>query len=77
MSDRPDWFSRPIISPIGQHDVETVKLAQLLVRVPQTGVMDGATVSAIRGIQRMFNLPVTGVLDLETAKALDSLRWVE
>lgn len=77
MSDRPDWFSRPIISPLGQHDAQTIKLAQLLVRVPQTGVMDGATVSALRGIQRMFNLPVSGALDLETARALDSLRWVE
>lgn len=77
MDDRPEWFRRMVLSPVSGPDNEQVRVAQLLLRVPVTGVMDTATVASLRGIQRLFNLPVTGGLDLETAKALDSLRWVD
>lgn len=73
----PDWYPPTPVRSILDNRVETVLAAQLILRVPQTGRMDTATISAIRGVQLLFNLPITGNLDSETAKALDSLRWVD
>lgn len=77
MSDRPEWYPSSPVSSVLHHGAETVRAAQLILQVPQTGSMDTATVTSLRGIQRLFNLPVTGSLNLETAKAIDSLRWVD
>ncbi|MBA2951446.1 peptidoglycan-binding domain-containing protein [Streptomyces himalayensis] len=51
-----------------------MRTAQRALSVDETGVMDDATKSALRGVQKLFNLPVTGVLDKPTAQALDRLR---
>lgn len=65
---------RVIIAPANEAERDAVRTAQRALLVDETGDMDDATKSALRGVQNLFKLPVTGVLDRPTAQALDRLR---
>ncbi|MFC8490710.1 peptidoglycan-binding domain-containing protein [Streptomyces sp. NPDC057235] len=65
---------RVIIAPANQAEREAVRTAQRALRLAETGEMDEATRTKLRGIQQLFKLPVSGVLDRRTCEALDKLR---
>lgn len=71
---KPTWFKRTIIRPSNQFERDAVTHVQRILRCPETGEMDEATISHIRGLQQLFGLRVTGVLDEDTAKQVDRLR---
>jgi hypothetical protein len=72
----PAWLPRaPIIAPSTKPEKAAVCLAQRVLRVPETGSLDDATTSALRGLQALFKLDPTGYLDEKTAKLIDRLRW--
>lgn len=71
---KPEWFERDIVSPANDGERETVRLAQRVLRAPETGEMDTATRVALRGAQYLFGIEVTGNLDLATAEVIDGLR---
>jgi peptidoglycan hydrolase-like protein with peptidoglycan-binding domain len=48
---------------------------QMSLRLEPTGVMDEATVNAVRGLQYVFDLPQTGVVDEGTAEVIGELQW--
>jgi peptidoglycan hydrolase-like protein with peptidoglycan-binding domain len=75
ISDLPDWLPREIILPGTDQDKEAVRLVQRVLRAEPTGLMDGNTLSSIRGFQRLHRLPVTGMLDKATAWAIEKYRW--
>lgn len=71
---KPEWFERDIIAPANEGERDAVRVAQRALRAPETGEMDTATKTALRGVQMLFGLPVSGVLDEATAVRIDSLR---
>ncbi len=74
----PEWFEREIVAPANDTERAAVRLAQRVLRAPETGEMDTATRTALRGAQYLFGLEVTGNLDLATARVIDGLRpWQE
>lgn len=54
-----------------------VRSLQLVLRIPQTGEMDQATIVKLRGIQKLFNLRVTGFIDEATWNQVNQLRWID
>lgn len=73
-------MSRPwkdILRPMNERERALVRAAQLVLRIPQTGDMDDATIVRLRGVQRLFNLRVTGFLDEPTWKKINEMRWVD
>jgi peptidoglycan hydrolase-like protein with peptidoglycan-binding domain len=62
----PEWFSERM-SP------EQFRMAQTILDVEPTGIIDDATANAVRRFQSGRGLPVTGVIDSETAKWMGEL----
>jgi len=78
MHGRPDMMPwRDIVRPVSDADRQIVRAAQLVLRAPQTGEMDEATITRIRGLQALFRLPMTGYLDQATWNQINEMRWVE
>lgn len=73
-SSKPAWFKRTIIRPATQFERDAVTHVQRVLRCPETGEMDEATISHIRGLQQLFSLRVTGVLDEATAIQVERIR---
>lgn len=71
---KPSWFKRPILRPVSDFEHEAVRHVQRVLRCPETGEMDEATMVHIRGLQQLFNLRVTGMIDEATALQVDRLR---
>jgi hypothetical protein len=71
---RPLWFKRTIIRPANDFETTAVTHVQRVMRAPETGLMDEATMSHLRGLQQLFGLPVTGVLDEATAEQIERLQ---
>lgn len=70
----PHWLPRDIFAPVSEAERAAVRHAQRALRVAETGEMDPATMTALRGMQSLFKLPVSGLLDSPTAYALDGIR---
>jgi len=71
----PDWFENDIsYDPFTEYDREAVRHAQRVLRVEETGCMDGPTRVVLRGFQGLFGLPMTGILDLATAIKIEQVR---
>lgn len=68
------WWKRTIIRPASQFERDAVTHAQRVMRCDETGEMDEATISHLRGVQQTFGLKVTGALDEATAIQLERLR---
>lgn len=70
----PAWFKRTIIRPATQFERDAVTHVQRVLRCPENGEMDEATISHLRGLQQLFGLRVTGVLDEATAIQIERIR---
>ena len=70
----PLWWKRTIIRPATQFEHDAVTHAQRVLRCDETGEMDEATVSHIRGLQQLFGLRVNGILDQATAEQIERIR---
>ena len=68
---------RDIVRPVSDVEKQIVRAAQLVLRTPQTGEMDPATVTRLRGVQALYRLPMTGILDKATWEKLNEMRWVD
>lgn len=71
----PPW--RDILRTTNDRERMMVSSLQLILRLPQTGEMDHATVIKIRGMQQLFGLKVNGYIDEPTWEACNQLRWVD
>lgn len=74
MSEKPSWFKRTIIRPTTEFEHNAVTHMQRVLRCNETGEMDEATISHIRGLQHLFGLRVTGALDEATAIQIERIR---
>lgn len=75
MSDHiPDWYKPQPYSPASVYGADVVKDIQRTLMVPESGVLDAATVAHIKGLQHVFGLPGTGVIDEATAIQIQRLR---
>lgn len=70
----PLWWKRTIIRPATQFERDAVTHTQRILRCEETGEMDEATISHIRGLQMLFGLRVSGVLDEATAVQIERIR---
>jgi hypothetical protein len=70
----PDWIKRDIMRPANEFERSAVRQAQRVLRLEETGEMDEATVSHLRGFQVLFGLRPTGMLDKATATKLEAIR---
>lgn len=70
----PIWWKRPIIRPSNDFERAAVTHVQRVLRLNETGEMDEATISYLRGVQRLFKLRVTGILDEPTAVKIEEMR---
>lgn len=70
----PHWIKRPIMVATTPFEHDAVLHVQKALGWPQTGEMDDAFKSHIRGLQSLFGMQVTGILDLETAEQVERLR---
>jgi hypothetical protein len=72
---RPEWLHRDVlIAPVTEADRSSVRAAQRIMGLDETGCMDGPTKARLRGFQGLFGLPQTGVLDIATAYILEGIR---
>lgn len=78
MTDMPEphllWWKRTIIAPANQFERDAVTHAQRVMRCPETGQMDEATITHLRGLQLLFGLAPTGELNEETARQIERVR---
>lgn len=70
----PSWWVGPTLAPTDDAQRASVKHAQRVLRVDETGEMDDITKSSLRAIQALFNIRVTGMLDLATAEKIEQIR---
>lgn len=70
----PSWYKAQPHSPYSVYDSNTVRDIQRTLLVPESGEMDAATVTHIKGLQYTLGIPATGTITLETAQAIQRLR---
>lgn len=70
----PEWFENDIIFPTSDFERSAVRHAQRVLRVDETGLLDGPTRAVLRGFQGLFGLRMTGILDLNTAIKIEEVR---
>lgn len=68
------WWKRDIIVPTTEFERAAVVHTQRVLRCDETGKMDEATISHLRGLQALFGLPTTGILDEATARQIERVR---
>jgi len=71
-----DWFTRPVMTVVNESDRVTVRFAQRVLRLEETGEFDDETKSHVRGFQGLFGLRQTGMIDKATAEKLEQVRNV-
>jgi hypothetical protein len=59
---------------INEEQKEAVRHVQRVLRVDETGDMDGPTKAVLRGMQSLFGLTVSGCLDAQTAEKIEQIR---
>lgn len=70
----PVWWKREIIVATNQFEKDAVTHAQRVMRCPETGQMDEATITHLRGLQSLYGLRTTGTLDRATAVQIERMR---
>lgn len=70
----PTWFKRPVIVITSDYDRFVVTHVQKALGWAETGLMDDAMRSSLRGVQGLFKLPMTGILDEATAEQVERIR---
>ncbi len=74
MTSPPEWFERPLIVASNDRERASVRHVQSVLRLPETGELDGPTRAALRGFQGLFGMRPTGVLDAATATKIEEVR---
>lgn len=70
----PEWFAGLTLAPANEAQRASVRQAQRVMRIDETGTMDDETKAGLRAVQALFRLPVTGTLDEATAIKLEQIR---
>lgn len=70
----PDWFVPHTLAPTSEAQRASVRHAQRVLRMDETGEMDDLTKAGLRAIQALFRIRVTGVLDEPTAEKIEQIR---
>lgn len=70
----PTWLRRPVVVVTNEKDRFAVLHVQKALGWAETGEMDDAFKSHLRGLQMLFSLPCTGILDEATAEQVERLR---
>lgn len=69
----PAWWKRDIIRPTTEFEHDAVTHVQRVLRCNETGEMDEATISKIKGLQTVFGLRPTGIIDEATAEQVERI----
>lgn len=67
------WYDRRVYAVTNDTEREAVLHVQLVLGISQTGDLDDATKSHLRGLQSLFGLRVTGILDDATAEQIERI----
>lgn len=67
------WYKRRIFIGTTDDDREAITHVQRVLRCDETGVLDDATVSHIRGLQSLFSIRPTGIIDDATAECIERI----
>ena len=70
----PSWWVGPTLAPTNEAQRASVRHAQRVLRMDETGEMDDTTKAGLRALQALFKLRVTGILDLPTAEKIEQIR---
>ena len=70
----PAWFKKQPHNPVSVYRADVVRDIQRTLCVPETGFLDPATVSHIKGLQQLLDIRPTGVIDEATAIQIERLR---
>lgn len=70
----PDWYRAQPHSPHCVYSADTIKDIQRTLLVNETGVMDEATITHIKGLQSMSGMKPTGFICHATAVQIQRLR---
>lgn len=70
----PGWYKPQPASPYLVYEADTIRDIQRTLSCPETGVMDEATVTHIKGLQYAMGIPATGTVTEDTAVAIQRLR---
>lgn len=70
---RYPWYKRRVYAVTNESERETVLHVQLVLGLEQTGELDEATKSHIRGMQSLFSLRTTGIIDDPTAEQIERI----
>lgn len=74
MTVAPSWFVGSTLAPVNEAQRASVRQAQRVLRIDETGDMDANTKAHLRAIQSLMGLPVTGILDEQTAIKIEQIR---
>lgn len=67
------WYKRRVYKVNTELEAEAVRHAQRALGLKETGELDEATMSHLRGIQALFGLRPTGILDDGTAEQIERI----
>lgn len=67
------WYTRRVYVVTTQEERDTVLYVQRVLGIDQTGELDDATKSHIRGLQVLFGLRVNGIVDDDTAEEIERI----
>lgn len=70
----PNWWVGPTLAPANDAQRASVRHAQRVLRIDETGEMDTTTKASLRALQALFGIRVTGILDLATAEKIEQIR---
>lgn len=71
------WLTTPMLmTAVNETDRIAVRHAQRVLRLAETGELDGETRAAVRGFQGLFGLRSTGYLDEPTMEKLEQVRSI-
>lgn len=67
------WYTRRVYAVTTDDEREAVLYVQRVLGIDQTGELDDATKSHIRGLQVLFGLRATGIIDDPTAEQIERI----
>lgn len=67
------WYTRRVYAVTTEQERETVLYVQKVLGIDQSGELDDATKSHIRGLQVLFGLHTTGIIDDATAEQIERI----
>ena len=70
---KPIWYDRRIYVVTNDVERDAVTYVQRALGIDQTGELDDATKSHLRGLQVLFGLRPTGIIDDPTAEQIERI----